>query len=194
MNLTADDLSRQGHGECSHYYPLTLVRALTMVWLFAGLRWHEIRRLRIGCIRWQEDPERGCLLSVPVNKTGTAYSKPVDKLVGEAIEAWEKERPPQPKLTDPKTGEQVDLLFLCRFRQVGYNYLNHVLIRTLCKKAGIPQEDVRGKITGHRARATIATQLLNARDPMSLFELQEWLRYKHPSSLSTTRRSHRRNS
>lgn len=182
MNLTANDLSQQGHGECSHYYPLTLVRALTMVWLFAGLRWHEIRRLRVGCIRWQEDPERVCLLSVPVNKTSTAYSKPVDKLVGEAIEAWEKERPSQPKITDAKTGEQVDFLFLFRFRQVGYNYLNHVLIRTLCKKAGIPQEDVRGKITGHRARATIATQLFNARDPMSLFELQEWLGHKHPSS------------
>lgn len=185
MNLSADDLSRQGHGVGkSHYYPIPMVRALTMVWLFAGIRWHEIRRLRFGCIRWQEDAERErvCLLSIPVNKTGTAYSKPVDKLVGEAIEAWEKERPPQPKLLDTKTGEQVDFLFLFRFRQVGYNYLNHVLIRTLCKKAGIPQQDVRGKITGHRARATIATQLFNAHDPMSLFELQEWLGHKHPSS------------
>jgi hypothetical protein len=161
-----------------------MVRALTMLWLFAGIRWHEIRRLRFGCIRWQEgaERERVCLLSIPVNKTGTAYSKPVDKLVGEAIEAWEKERPQQPKLLDTKTGEQVDFLFLFRFRQVGYNYLNHVLIRTLCKKAGIPQQDVRGKITGHRARATIATQLFNAHDPMSLFELQEWLGHKHPSS------------
>jgi integrase len=185
-NLTADDMSRHGHGsqKCEHYYPAAMVRALTLVWLFAGLRWNEIRRLRLGCIRWQEDAqgERVCLLSVPVNKTGTAYSKPVDKLVGEAIEAWEKQRPVQAKLVDTKTGEQVDFLFLYRFRQVGYNYLNLVLIRELCKKAGVPREDVRGKITGHRARATIATQLFNARDPMSLFELQEWLGHKHPSS------------
>ncbi len=186
MNLTADDLSRHGHPRhgSSHYYPLALVRGLTMVWLFAGIRWHEIRRLQVGCIRWQQDSmhERVCLLSVPVNRTGTAYSKPVDKLVGEAIELWEKERPHQPKLIDTKTGEQVDFLFLFRLKQVGYGYLNHVLIRTLCQKAGIPQEDVRGKITGHRARATIATQLFNAREPLSLFELQEWLGHKHPSS------------
>ncbi len=185
LNLAADDLSRQGTGRGkTHYYPLAMVRALTMVWFFGGLRWNEIRRLRIGCIRWQEDPqrERVCLLSVPVNKTGTAYSKPVDKLVGEAVDAWEKERPPQAKLIDPKTGEQVHFLYLYRFRQVGYTYLNHVLIPSLCKKAGVPQEDLRGKITGHRARATIATQLFNARDPMSLFELQEWLGHKHPSS------------
>jgi integrase len=115
INVTADDLSRQGRAErsSSHYYPLALVRALTMVWLFAGIRWYEIRRLRLGCIRWQENTEheRVCLLSIPVNKTGTAYSKPVDKLVGEAIEAWEKERPQQSKVIDTKTGEQVDFLF-----------------------------------------------------------------------------------
>jgi integrase len=186
MNLTGDDISGHGRGphKYVHYYPPAMVRAVTLVWLFAGLRWHEIRRLRLGCVRWQEDAQRGqvCLLSVPVNKTGTAHSKPVDKLVGEAIEAWEKERPAQAKLVDTKTGEQVDFLFLYRFRQLGYNYLNYVLIRDLCEKAGIPREDVRGKITGHRARATIATQLFNARDPMSLFELQEWLGHKHASS------------
>jgi hypothetical protein len=38
--------------------------------------------------------------------------------------------------------------------------------------AGIPVEDARGKITCHRARSTIATQLFNAKEPMSLFELQ----------------------
>ena len=107
---------------------------------------------------------------------------PSTNLSVRAIEAWENERPQQPKLIDTKTGEQVDFLFLFRFKQVGYGYLNHVLIRTLCKKAGIPQKDVRGKITGHRARATIATQLFNAREPLSLFELQEWLGHKHPSS------------
>ena len=154
------------------------------MWLFGGLRWNEIRRLRVGCIRWQEDAQRDrvCLLSVPVNKTGTAYSKPVDKLVGEAIVAWERERPTQPRLVDAKTGELVDFLFLFRFRQVGYGYLNLNLIPALCRKAGIPHADVRGKITSHRARSTIASQLFNARDPMSLFELQEWLGHKHPSS------------
>ena len=52
----------------------------------------------------------------------------------------------------------------------------------LCRKAGVPREDVRGAITGHRARATIATQLYNAKDPMTLFELQAWLGHTSPQS------------
>jgi hypothetical protein len=106
----------------------------------------------------------------------------VDAIVGEMIEVWEKERPAQAKLTDRKTGEQVDYLFAHRSKTLGDNYLNGVLIPLLCIKAGVPHEDVRGPITSHRARSTIATQLFNAREPMSLFEIQEWLGHKHPSS------------
>ena len=61
-------------------------------------------------------------------------------------------------------------------------YINRVLVPLLCRKAGVPREDVRGAITGHRARATIATQLYNAKDPMSLFELQAWLGHSSPHS------------
>jgi integrase len=186
LNITATDLSSQGStaGNGTHYYPLPLVRALSVVWLFAGLRWDEIRRLRLGCIRWQENApgERVCLLSIPVNKTSTAFSKPVDTVVGEVIEAWEKERPAQMRLIDPKTGELVDYLFAYRSKALGYNYLNKVLILALCAKAGIPNKDVRGRITSHRARSTIATQLFNAREPMSLFEVQAWLGHKNPST------------
>lgn len=44
------------------------------------------------------------------------------------------------------------------------------------------QHDLRGKITGHRARSTIATQLFNAKEPMSFYELQEWLGHRMLSS------------
>jgi integrase len=184
MNLSQGDLLGQGQPGSAHYYPLPLVRALAIIWLFAGLRWNEIRRLRRGCIRWQEDSagKRMCLLSVPVNKTGTEFSKPVDGLVGEAIQAWEKERPEQSKMIDPKTGERVDCVFMFRSRQIGYSYVNKVLIPALCKKAGVPRGDLMGNITSHRARSTIASQLFNAREPMTLFEVQEWLGHKHPST------------
>jgi integrase len=185
LNIATEDLSVQGsQGRGGHFYPLSLVRALSVVWLFSGLRWNEIRRLRLGCVRWQESApgQRVCLLSVPVNKTNTAFSKPVDKIVGEMIEVWQTERPAQSQLIDPKTGELVDYLFAMRSRPLGYSYLNGVLIPALCVKAGIPNNDVRGRITSHRARITIATQLFNAREPMSLFEVQEWLGHKHPSS------------
>ena len=162
-----------------------------MLWLFAGLRVDEILRLPVGAIRWQHqhDSESGeggqrrvCLLDVPTNKTGTAFTKPVDPTVGDAIEAWERDRPAQPKFEDRKTGELVDVLLAYRGARLGEKYVNQVLIPLLCRKAGVPRGDVRGQITGHRARATIASQLYNAKDPMSLFELQAWLGHSSPHS------------
>ena len=103
LNLAASDLPT------SSWYPLAMVRAVTMTWLFAGLRSDELMRLGVGCIRWQDgDAAPGaaasrpqielpiCLLDVPTHKTGVSYTKPVDSLVGETIRAWEAERPAQP--------------------------------------------------------------------------------------------------
>ena len=195
LNLTDRDLSRPGDPDAAgdgHFYPAALVRALVVVWLFSGLRRDEILRLRVGCTRWHAADDGGeaeaggkrrvCLLDVPVNKTGTAFTKPVDGIVGEAVAAWEAMRPPQPLWLDPKTGGRVHVLFSHRSRRVGSTYINAVLIPLLCRKAGVPAEDARGRITSHRARATIATQLYNAREPMSLSELQEWLGHRSPDS------------
>jgi hypothetical protein len=41
---------------------------------------------------------------------------------------------------------------------------------------------VRGNITSHRGRSTIASQLFNAKEPMTLFELQEWLGHSTPAA------------
>jgi len=170
------------------WYPLELVRAVAMLWLFAGLRVDEILRLRVGAIRWQASPNDSdgdgpvCLLDVPVNKTSSGFTKPVDRLVGDAIEAWQAVRPRQPRFPDRKTGELVDMLLAHRGARISDKYINRVLVSLLCRKAGVPREDVRGAITSHRARATIATQLYNAKDPMSLFELQAWLGHRSPHS------------
>jgi integrase len=163
-----------------------MTRALVITWLFPGLRRNEIVRLRVRCIRWQRDDltvpgtgdslpaDAGCLLDVPVNKDHYCFHQAC-RSFGEAIAAWEKVRPQGAKLPDPKTGELVDFLFLIRLTSVGINYLNKTLIPALCKKAGVPLAEVRGNITSHRARSTIASQLSNALEPMTLFELQEWL-------------------
>jgi len=123
-----------------------------------------------------------CLLDVPVHKTGTAFTKPVDPIVGQAIDAWQALRPAQPQRLDRKTGERTDLLFSIRAHPVAKNYINRTLIPTLCAKAAVPTTDVRGNITSHRARSTIASQLYNAKDPMTLFELQAWLGHRNPNS------------
>jgi integrase len=201
LNLTAEDLP-----VCTYHaggatmlkevpwYPLKMVRAVTILWLFAGLRCDEIIRLRVGCVRWEidsagrssisnsSDVQRVCLLDIPVNKTGAAFTKPVDRYVGEALTEWELERPTQPPLLDRKTGSLEHLLFMYRGKSIGQAYLNVTIIPMLCHKAGVPIVDARGRITSHRARSTIATQLFNAKEPMSLFELQEWLGHRSVAS------------
>jgi integrase len=192
LNVEAVDLPSNSSGPC---YPMELIRAVTLTWLFAGQRSDEISRLRVGCVRWQHDgaPIPGdsddvlaqdavCLLDIPTHKTGTAFTKPVDPLLGKAIEAWEAVRPDQPKVLDPKTGEHVDLLFAMRARRVAKAYINHTIIPSLCRKAAIPTADVRGNITSHRARSTIASQLYNSKEPMTLFELQAWLGHRSPET------------
>jgi integrase len=192
LNLAPTDLPGNS---ADTYYPMELIRAVTLTWLFSGLRSDEISRLRVGCIRWQHDglPIPGdshdilaedavCLLDVPVHKTGTAFTKPVDPIVGQAIEAWQALRPSQPKRLDRKTSEHVDMLFSVRAQPVAKYYINHTIIPALCGKAGVPTSDIRGNITSHRARSTIASQLYNAKEPMTLFELQAWLGHRTPHS------------
>jgi integrase len=175
-------------------YPLALIRATAIAWLFAGLRSDELVRLRVGCVRWQRPgapaaanshgagDDATCLLDVPTHKTGTSYTKPVDPLLGDAIGAWEALRPEQPLLIDRKTGERVAILFCFRGQPFHTRYFNKTLIPLLCRKAGLPLEDARGRITSHRARATIASQLYNAKEPMTLFELQAWLGHRSPET------------
>jgi integrase len=101
LNLTAEDLPKHANktGNGAPWYPLELVRTVALLWLFAGLRVDEILRLRVGAIRWQASGDnadgeaRVCLLDVPVNKTTSAFTKPVDQLVGEAVDAWQAVRP-----------------------------------------------------------------------------------------------------
>lgn len=176
-------------------YPFEMVRAIAIVWCFTALRSNEISRLRMGCIRWQHEdvmiPETGgilpkdavCFLDIPVNKTDTAYTKAVHPLVGKAITEWEQTRPKEqfPAL-DKKTGEVVHFLFSYRGVRISPLFINSSLIPLLCGKAGIPEQDSRGHITSHRARATIASQLYNAKEPLDILQLKEYLGHKSLSS------------
>jgi integrase len=189
LNLTSEDVFAW---QSVAGYPIEMVQALATVWLFGGLRMNEIRRLRVGCIRWQypqgdkktraETHDDVCLLTIPVNKTGSAFVKPVDPIIGRSIEAWDAVRPVAGPTLDQKTNEIAHYLFNCRGRLLNQSYINQNLIPLLCHKAGIPEEDARGRITSHRARATIASQLYNAQEGMSWAELQAWLGHRIPES------------
>jgi integrase len=189
QSLTDEDVLSTGHN-----YPAAMVRAVAIVWLFCGIRRDEIRRLRVGCVQRQTSDmgvpasndvltkDSVVFLNVPPNKTTPAFNKPVDTVVAELVEAWEQLRPTQPPMLDAKAAEMVQYLFAHRGRLLGMAFLNATLIPLLCRKAGVPEADARGKLTSHRARSTIASMLGNAKEPMTLLELQQWLGHRWPSS------------
>lgn len=123
------------------------------------------------------------------HRTGTSFTKPIDPLLGKAIETWQHARPQQPKMLDRKTGEQVDFLFAHQAKRLANTYLNTAVLPLLCGKVGVPTADVRGNITSHRARSTIASRLYNAKELMTLSELQAG--WPAPAATSAPPRSRR---
>lgn len=182
LSLVPEDLPRYGRRPVSGFvYPFSLIRAAALTWLFGALRANEFRRLRVGCIHWEQDTKQSiCWLAIPPSKSHSGLSRPVDRSLAEAVMAWEAERPPTEPELDAATGEVVYFLFQYGEQQVGVHFLNKTLIPLLCAKAGIPQRDAHGRITSHRARATIASQLANAPEPMPLLALQDWLGHRTP--------------
>jgi hypothetical protein len=147
----------------------------------------------VELIRWQRDgmPIPGdsdevlardavCLLDIPTHKTGTAFTKPVDPLLGQAIEAWQAVRPHQPAMLGRKTGEHVDCVFAIRARRVAKHYINNAIIPLAARPASpLPTSAATSPVTEPGPRAS---QLYNAKEPMTLFELQEWLGHRSPEA------------
>lgn len=192
LSLTQADLPRPAelpkgyHTEAT--YPLELVRALAAVWLFGGLRRDEIGRLPIGCTQslpeHQHPPHPGASLArrianlrVPANKSGGPFDKAVDAQLHAALKAWERRR----RAHCSPQEQQPELLFVWQGRPLSVNYINQVLIPLLCRKAGLSNYDARGRITCHRARATLATQFYHM--GVSPLYIQHWLGHQSPHSL-----------
>jgi predicted transcriptional regulator len=115
-----------------------------------------------------------CYLHIPLGKTKGPYWVPIPKYTADAVEAWERGRPlNQSKQIDAKDNAEVNFLFCLRGKRMGTQFINDSLIRVLCNRAGVPESDARGAITGHRARSTIATML--RRNGLSLEDIAEFL-------------------
>ncbi len=115
-----------------------------------------------------------CGCSPGVASTATKWASSID--------AWKHVRPPQPKFVDRKTGERREFLFCIRGEHIGPAYLNGTVLPALCRKGGIPEFGSRRALTRQRARSAIASQLLDAPEPLSIAELEKRLGHKHFSS------------
>jgi integrase len=164
-------------------YPLSLYRALALLWVTSARRPNEIVRLRLDCLRenWDQEmldednqpverplpdlqtgkePATIFYLHIPPGKNFRSGWIWIPAYTAEAITAWKGERAPeQRQIRDWKTDEDVDYLFCHRDHRVGSTFLNACLIPLLCAKAGVDRKDARGKITGHRGRSTRPTLL-----------------------------------
>ncbi len=185
-------------------YPLSLYRALGLLWVTSARRPNELIRLRLDCVREDWEPEmlddqgfplkqntlapsdksdspkttnqgttKLCYLYIPAGKSRGPFWIWIPDYVADAIALWKKERPShQDKLLDEKDRVRVSYLFCYRNHVVSRNFINRALIPILCKKAGVNQEDARGRITGHRGRSTRLTLL--RRNGVGLDDLAEY--------------------
>ncbi len=96
-------------------------------------------------------------------------------------------------MLDRRTRRLTNRLFAFRGKPVGKSIVNQRIIPLLCKISGVPRADAIGRITSHRARSTIASQLYNAEKPLGLLELMEWLGHKKVDSvLAYAKTSHKK--
>lgn len=160
-------------------YPLAYYRAAGLLWVTAARRSDEIRRLHRDCVRKEWVPEMRdehgqalepeedlYYLRVPTNKLQGEFYVPIPRYTADAIEAWKRLRPKhQDRAVDRRDEKPTEYLFMIRNQPMGKPFLNHSLIPVLCAvaglvdEAGVPLQDAVGKITSHRARATLATWL-----------------------------------
>jgi integrase len=198
LTIAAATLS-QGDLPRGTRYPLSLQRALGLLWVTSARRPNELVRLRLDCLRedWnpemqsdepsvmarsqsrqeqegeEKEPSKIYYLHVPTGKNRGPFWIWIPDYTANAINLWKQERPlQQQKQRDWKTNEETDLLFCYRDRKVAKDFLNESLIPTLCAKAGVDIEDAKGRITGHRGRSTRLTLLRN--NGVSLDDLAEY--------------------
>jgi len=190
--LTAEDVAGRKQ-------PLSLYKALALLWISTARRRDELMRLRLECIRRDHATtmidEDGALLEngeqalesekgkdiwylrIPTNKYGGEFWIWIPPYVAMAIDEWTKERGKcNPATWDEKDREFADLLFVQRGAPIDTEFLNHQLIPLLCRKAGVPLTDAKGAITSHRGRSTRLTLLRLC--GMSLEDLAEYAGHK----------------
>jgi len=155
LNIEAADLPGTSAGS---YYPMELIRALTLTWLFPACAATRspgcgsaapaaARRMPSPRLALDSSTDAVCLLDIPVNKTGTAFTKPVARSSGRPSRRWQALRPAPAPAAGPQDREHVDLAVLRPRAPVGKTYINRTIIPALCAKAGVPAADVRGNIT-----------------------------------------------
>ena len=134
--------------------PFERTRAILGVLLESGLRAGELCRLDTGCLVAAQDAatnQTTYWLRVPVGKLHNDRMIPIRPSLVQLLDAWMRQRGPQPLLWNERTGKRRDYLFAWQGGPLSDHSLDR-LIAHVCDHAGIPG------YSSHRFRHTLAVQ------------------------------------
>lgn len=155
--IPADELARLMEAIGALGCPYQRASLLTARW--SGARRGEVQRLALDCL--DRYPDGTGRLRVPAGKTGRERVVPLHDEAADALREVAKlragavERP----LTDERTGDAVQYLFVRYGKLLSQFYLFETPLQRACKAAGLVDGDGRGTVTAHRFRHTVGTQL-----------------------------------
>lgn len=134
-------------------------RAALLVARWSGARRDEIRRLEVDCL--DSYPDGTPRLRIPAGKTHQERTVPLGEEAAEAIRALQMARRDDHarSFRDELTGTPTHYLFVHRGKMLCSDYLFYAPLQKVCANAGLLTPDGKPKVTPHRFRHTVGTQL-----------------------------------
>ncbi len=127
---------------------------------WSGARRGEIRRLSLECL--DSYPDGTPRLRIPAGKTYVERTVPLGEEAAEAIRTLQGERrrvTGERGFRDELSGESTHYLFVRRGTMISDRYLFETPLASVCHETGLVDPDGSPKVTMHRFRHTVGTQL-----------------------------------
>ncbi len=134
-------------------------RAALLIARWSGARRDEIRRLELDCL--DAYPDGTPRLRIPAGKTYQERVVPLNDEAADAIRVIQRLREGESVrgFRDEQTGAVKQYLFVHHGKIFDVHYLFHYPLRNACLEAGLVDAQGKPKITPHRFRHTVGTQL-----------------------------------
>lgn len=132
-------------------------RTALLIARWSGTRRSEIERLGYDCL--DSYPDGTPRLRIPAGKTGRERVVPLNEEAAEAIRELQTISKPGRGLPDPVTDEITRYLFTNYGKPFSRHYLFEEPLRRVCAELGLLTPDGKHRVTAHRFRHTLGTQL-----------------------------------
>jgi integrase len=133
-------------------------RAALIIARWSGARRGEIARLELDCLDSYLDGTPR--LRVPAGKTATERMIPLHPEAAEAIRELQALSRPARGFPDEHSGRETPRLFVLQGRRLSTGYLFDAALQTACERARLVDSEGRARITAHRFRHTVGTDLV----------------------------------